>query len=56
MSLGFSVEEQRNWMETTRPQIEEKTGAPALAFSTFYRSGSWGTMAAQHVSPRARSS
>ena len=55
MSLGFSVEEQRNWMETTRPQIEEKTGAPALAFSTFYRSGSWGTMAAQHVSPLAAS-
>jgi hypothetical protein len=55
MQLGSSVEAQRQWVESTRPQIEERTGAPALAFSTFYRSGSWGAMGAQHLSPLAAS-
>ncbi len=55
MSLGFSIEEQRRWVETNRSRVEAKTGAPVLAFSTFYRSGSWGQMGAQHVSPIAAS-
>jgi hypothetical protein len=55
MSLGFSVEEQRRWMEQNRSRVEEKTGAPVLAFSTFYRTGSWGQMGARQISPLAAS-
>jgi hypothetical protein len=55
MQLGFSVEQQRQWVEENRPKIEAKTGAPVLAFSVFYRSGSWGAMGAQHLSPLAAS-
>jgi hypothetical protein len=55
MSFGFSVEEQRQWMESNRPRVEARTGAPVLAFSTFYRTGSWGQMGVEHVSPLARS-
>jgi hypothetical protein len=55
MQLGFSVEAQRQWVEENRPQIEQRTGAPVLAFSVFYRTGSWGAMGAQHISPLAAS-
>jgi hypothetical protein len=50
MSLGFSVEEQRQWADQNRSRVEEKTGAPVIAFSTFYRTGSWGSMGADQIS------
>jgi hypothetical protein len=50
MSLGFSVEEQRQWADENRHRVEERTGAPVLAFSTFYRTGSWGSMGADQIS------
>jgi hypothetical protein len=55
MSLGFSVEEQNRWMESNRPRVEARTGAPVLAYSTFYRAGSWGQMGMEQVSPLAKS-
>ena len=55
MSLSFSVEEQQAWVEKNRARIQEKTDAPVLAFSTFYRTGSWGQLPMQHVSPLAAS-
>jgi|SRR5919198_1029545 hypothetical protein len=55
MAFGFSSEEQRQWAERNRARVEEKTGAPVLAYSVFYRTGSWGAMGAQHVSPLAAS-
>ena len=55
MSFGFSAEEQHQWMESNRPRVEAKTGAPVLAYSTFYRTGSWGQMGMEHVSPLAKS-
>jgi hypothetical protein len=51
----FSAEEQRRWMEMNRSRVEEKTGAPVLVFSTFYRTGSWGQMGARQISPLAAS-
>src|SRR3954452_2515196 len=50
MSLGFRVEEQRQWADENRSRVEEKTGAPVLAFSTFYRTGSWGSIGADQIS------
>ena len=55
MSLSFSVEEQQAWVDGNRARVEKKTGAPVLAFSTFYRSASWGQLPMQHVSPLAAS-
>jgi hypothetical protein len=55
MSFGFSAEEQRQWAEHNRAQVEEKTGRPVRAYTVFYRTGSWGTMGAQHISPLAAS-
>jgi hypothetical protein len=55
MAFGFSSEEQREWAERNRARVEEKAGAPVLAYSVFYRSGSFGAMAAQRVSPLAAS-
>jgi hypothetical protein len=55
MSLGFSIEEQRQWVEENRSRVEARTGDSVLAFSTFYRTGSWGSMGAQRISPLAAS-
>jgi hypothetical protein len=55
MSLSFSVDEQQAWVEGNRARVEEKTGAPVLAFSTFYRTASWGQLPMQHASPLAAS-
>ena len=42
MILEFSIAEQQEWEQRNRARVEEKTGAPVLAYSTFYRTGSWG--------------
>jgi hypothetical protein len=55
MAFGFSSDEQRAWADRNRALVEEKTGAPVVAYSIFYRSGSWGAMGAQRVSPLAAS-
>jgi hypothetical protein len=55
MILQFSIAEQQEWVERNRARVEEKTGAPVLAYSTFYRTGSWGQMGLAHVSPLAKS-
>jgi hypothetical protein len=55
MILEFSIAEQQEWVERNRARVEEKTGAPVIAYSTFYRTGSWGQMGMAHVSPLAKS-
>jgi hypothetical protein len=55
MILEFSIAEQQEWEQRNRARVEEKTGAPVLAYSTFYRTGSWGQMGMARVSPLAKS-
>jgi hypothetical protein len=55
MIFKFSSAEQQQWVERNRQHVEARTGAPVLAYSTFYRTGSWGQMGVQHVSPLAAS-
>jgi hypothetical protein len=54
MILEFSIAEQQEWEERNRARVEEKTGAPVIAYSTFYRTGSWGEMGLEHVSGLAK--
>jgi hypothetical protein len=54
MIFEFSIAEQQEWVERNRAHVEEKTGAPVLAYSTFYRTGSWGQLGLAHVSPLAK--
>jgi hypothetical protein len=54
MIVEFSIAEQQEWVERNRSRVEERTGAPVIAYSTFYRTGSWGQMGLAHVSPLAK--
>jgi hypothetical protein len=54
MIVEFSIAEQQEWEERNRARVEEKTGAPVIAYSTFYRTGSWGQMGLEHVSGLAK--
>ena len=53
MKLGFSPDEQRAWMEQYRSSVEQKVGAPVIAFLPFHRTAAMGAMAVVRVSPLA---
>jgi hypothetical protein len=55
MKLGFSPDDQRAWIEKHRPTVEQKVGAPVIAFLPFHRSGAMGAMAVSRISPLAAS-
>ncbi len=55
MKLSFSPEEQRAWMEQYRSSVEQKVGAPVIAFLPFHRTNAMGAMAMHRVSPLAAS-
>jgi len=55
MQLGFTSQEQQDYVERNQPLVEEKVDEPVLAWSLFYRTGGWGALAAHHVSPLAAS-
>jgi hypothetical protein len=55
MSLGFSPDEQRAWMEKHRVSVEQKVGAPVTAFLPFHRAHAAGAMAVVRISPLAAS-
>jgi hypothetical protein len=55
MQLGFSPDEQRAWMDKYRPSVEQKVGAPVIAFLPFHHTSAAGAMAAQRISPLAAS-
>jgi hypothetical protein len=53
MQLGFTPQQQQDYIERNQPSVEEKLDEPVLAWSLFYRTGGWGSLAATHVSPLA---
>jgi hypothetical protein len=53
MSLGFSPNEQRAWMEKYRPHVEQKVGTPVIAFLPFHRPSAVTEMVAERVSSLA---
>ena len=53
MKLGFSPDQQRAWMEQYRSSVEQKVGAPVIAFLPFHRTAAMGAMAVVRVSPLA---
>ena len=53
MQLGLTAQEQQDYVERNQPVVEEKVDEPVLAWSMFYRTGAWGGLAADHVSPLA---
>jgi len=55
MQLGFTPQQQQDYVERHQPSVEEKVDEPVLAWSLFYRTGGWGALAATHVSPLAAS-
>jgi hypothetical protein len=55
MQLGFTPQEQQDYVERNQPLVEERVDEPVLAWSIFYRTGGWGALAANHVSPLAAS-
>jgi hypothetical protein len=55
MQLGFTSQEQQDYVERNQPFVEEKLDEPVLAWSLFYRTGGWGALAASHSSPLAAS-
>ena len=55
MQLGFTSQQQQDYVERNQPLVEEKLDEPVLAWSLFYRTGGWGALAATHVSPLAAS-
>jgi hypothetical protein len=55
MQLGLTAQEQRDYVERHQPLVEEKVDEPVLGWSIFYRTGGWGALAANHVSPLAAS-
>ena len=55
MQLGLTEQEQREYVERNQPLVEDKVDEPVLAWSMFYRTGGWGGLAANHVSPLAAS-
>jgi len=55
VQLGFTAQEQQDYVARNQPLVEEKVDEPVLAWSLFYRTGGWGALAANHVSPLAAS-
>jgi hypothetical protein len=55
MQLGFTSQQQQDYVARNQPLVEEKLDEPVLAWSLFYRTGGWGALAATHVSPLAAS-
>jgi hypothetical protein len=55
VQLGFTAQQQQDYVERNQPLVEEKLDEPVLAWSLFYRTGGWGALAATHVSPLAAS-
>ena len=53
MQLGFTSQQQQDYVERNQPFVQEKLEEPVLAWSLFYRTGGWGSLAATHVSPLA---
>ena len=55
MKLGFTAQEQQDYVERNQSSVQERVDEPVLAWSLFYRTGGWGALAANHVSPLAAS-
>jgi hypothetical protein len=53
MSISFSPEAQRQWLQANLAAVQAKVTEPVVAYHVFYRSGSWGQLAAGHISPLA---
>jgi hypothetical protein len=53
MQFSLSPEQQKQYVETNQPRVQEKMDEPVLAWSLFHRTGSYGAMAASHVLPIA---
>ena len=53
MQLSLSPQQQQQYVEANQPRVQEKTDEPVLAWSLFFRTGSYGAMAANHVLPIA---
>lgn len=53
MPYSLSPEQQKQYVEANQPRVQEKTDEPVLAWSLFYRTGSYGALAASHMVPMA---
>jgi hypothetical protein len=52
MALG-NPDAQRRFIDDNKPRVQEKVDEPVLSYGCFYRSGSWGGLAAGKASPIA---
>jgi hypothetical protein len=51
MQLSMTPQQQRDYVASNQPVVQAKVDEPVLAWSLFFRAGSYGAMAASHLSP-----
>jgi hypothetical protein len=51
MALGFSAADQQKFVEKNLAVVQAQVDEPVLAYSSFYRSGSWGMLALSRLTP-----